>query len=129
MFSHVMVGSDDIDASKRFYDALFTATGGREGRIDPKGRLVYASKTGIFLVTKPIDGQPASCGNGTTIGFSVDSPEQARAWHEAGIKAGGTAIEDPPGVRSGLGMNLYLAYLRDPSGNKVCALHRLPEDG
>ncbi len=129
MFSHVMVGSNDIDQSKKFYDALFTATGGREGRVDPKGRLVYLNNGGIFLVTPPIDGQPATHGNGTTIGFAVDSPEQAQAWEQAGIAAGGTAIEDPPGVRSGMGVNLYLAYLRDPSGNKLCALHRLPADG
>lgn len=128
MFSHVMVGSNDLDASKKFYDAIFTATGGREGKVDPKGRLVYVNNGGIFLVTPPIDGQPATHGNGTTIGFAVDSPEQAQAWEQAGVAAGGTAIEDPPGVRSGSGINLYLAYLRDPSGNKLCALHRLPAD-
>ena len=128
MFSHVMVGSNDIDASKKFYDAIFTATGGKEGRVDPKGRIVYLNNGGIFLVTPPIDGQPATHGNGTTIGFAVDGPEQAQAWEEAGVAAGGTAIEDPPGVRSGMGVNLYLAYLRDPSGNKLCALHRMPAD-
>jgi len=128
MFSHVMVGSNDIEASKKFYDAVFTATGGREGRLDPKGRLVYLNNGGIFIVTPPIDGGPATCGNGSTIGFAVDSPEAAQAWEQAGIAAGGTAIEDPPGVRSGAGVNLYLAYLRDPSGNKLCALHRLPAD-
>ena len=128
MFSHVMVGSNDIDASKKFYDAIFTATGGREGKLDPKGRLVYVNNGGIFLVTPPIDGQPATHGNGTTIGFAVDGPEQAQAWEQAGVAAGGTAIEDPPGIRSGMGVNLYLAYLRDPSGNKLCALHRLPAD-
>ena len=128
MYSHVMVGSNDIDASKTFYDAIFTAAGGKEGRLDPKGRLVYLNNGGIFLVTPPIDGQPATCGNGSTIGFAVDGPEQAQAWEKAGVANGGTAIEDPPGVRSGNGMNLYLAYLRDPSGNKLCALHRLPAD-
>ena len=128
MYSHVMVGSNDLDASKKFYDAIFTATGGREGRLDPKGRLVYVNNGGIFLVSPPIDGQPATHGNGTTIGFAVDGPEQAQAWEQAGVAAGGTAIEDPPGVRSGMGVNLYLAYLRDPSGNKLCALHRLPAD-
>jgi catechol 2,3-dioxygenase-like lactoylglutathione lyase family enzyme len=126
MFSHMMVGSNDLDRSKKFYDALFTATGGRPGRVDDKGRLIYLNNGGIFMVTKPIDGQPASHGNGCTVGFAVDSPEQADAWHQAGLAAGGTAIEDPPGVRSGSGMSLYLAYLRDPDGNKLCALHRMP---
>ena len=128
MYSHVMVGSNDIDASKKFYDAVFTAIGGKEGRVDPNGRLMYLNKGGVFMVTPPIDGQPATCGNGSTIGFAVDSPEQAEAWEKAGVAAGGTAIEDPPGVRSQLGFNLYLAYLRDPSGNKICAMHRLPND-
>lgn len=126
MFSHMMVGSNDLERSKTFYDALFTATGGKPGRIDEKGRIVYLNNGGIFIVTKPIDSQPATHGNGCTVGFAVDGPEQAHAWHEAGLAAGGTAIEDPPGVRSGSGMSLYLAYLRDPDGNKLCALHRMP---
>jgi catechol 2,3-dioxygenase-like lactoylglutathione lyase family enzyme len=128
MFSHVMIGSNDIDRSKKFYDALFTATGGREGRVDPKGRVMYLKDGGIFIITRPIDGQPATHGNGCTLGFSVTGPEQAHAWHEAGIAAGGTPIEDAPGVRSGMGVNLYLAYLRDPDGNKLCAMHRMPAD-
>jgi len=128
MYSHVMLGSNDLDRSKTFYDALFAATGGKEGKIDPKGRLVYVNNGGILLITKPIDGGAASHGNGSTIGFAVDGPEQAQAWEKAGVAAGGTAIEDPPGVRSGSGVNLYLAYLRDPDGNKLCALHRLPSD-
>ena len=126
MYSHMMVGSNDIQRSKTFYDAIFAATGGTEGMIDPKGRLIYAKDGAMFLVTPPIDGQPATGGNGMTIGFAVTGPEQAHAWHEAGVAAGGKAIEDPPGKRSGGGMNLYLAYLRDPDGNKLCALHRLP---
>jgi len=132
MFSHVMVGSNDLDRSKRFYDALFESIGGKagrkDGRKDDKERLMYVHNGAAFLVTPPIDGQPATHGNGSTIGFAVDGPEQAQAWEKAGVAAGGTAIEDPPGVRSGSGVNLYLAYLRDPDGNKLCALHRLPSD-
>ena len=128
MYSHVMLGSNDLDRSKKFYDALFAATGGKEGRVDPRGRLVYVNNGGILLITKPIDGEAATPGNGSTVGFAVDGPEQAQAWEQAGVAAGGTAIEDPPGVRSGSGMNLYLAYLRDPDGNKLCALHRLPSE-
>ena len=126
MYSHVMLGSNDLDASKKFYDALFAATGGKEGKVDPKGRLVYVNNGGILLITKPIDGQPATNGNGSTIGFAVDGPEQADAWEKAGVAAGGTAIEDPPGVRQGSFGPLYLAYMRDPDGNKLCALHRMP---
>lgn len=125
MYSHNMVGANDLDASKKFYDATFEAIGGKPGFIDPKGRIIYVHKDGLFLVTAPIDGQPATAGNGTTVGFAMDNPEQADAWHRAGLENGGTAIEDPPGVREGGGMSMYLAYLRDPAGNKLCALHRM----
>jgi catechol 2,3-dioxygenase-like lactoylglutathione lyase family enzyme len=124
MYSHMMVGSNDIDRSKKFYDALFVSMGGRSGSKDPRGRLIYAHNGGMFLVTPPIDGQPATHGNGCTVGFAM-TPEQADAWHTAGVANGGTAIEDAPGVREGGGMKMYLAYLRDPDGNKLCALHRL----
>ena len=126
MFSHVMVGSNDVGRSKSFYDALFASVGAKPGRQDDKGRLSYAHKGAVFMVTPPIDGQPATKGNGSTIGFALDSPEQVHAWHEAGAESGGTAIEDPPGIRQGSFGPLYLAYLRDPDGNKLCALHRMP---
>lgn len=128
MFSHVMVGSNDIDRSKRFYDALFTAVGGKPGRKDDKGRLSYLYKGALFMVSTPIDGQPATHGNGSTIGVTLDSPEQVQAWHEAGVAAGGTSVEDPPGIRQGAFGPLYLAYLRDPDGNKLCGLLRMPVD-
>jgi len=88
-------------------------------------RIFYRTQTGIFAVTKPIDGQPATYANGATIGFAAATPEQADAWHAAGVANGGTSIEDPPGVREGGLGKLYLAYLRDPDGNKICALHRM----
>lgn len=125
MFSHMMVGSNDLARSKKFYDALLATTGAKPGFEDPQGRLIYANKGSMFLVSKPIDGEPATVANGATIGFAVDSPEAAKAWHRAGVENGGTAIEDDPGVREGGGMKLYLAYLRDPDGNKLCALHRV----
>ncbi|MEO6114726.1 MAG: VOC family protein [Sphingomicrobium sp.] len=128
MYSHVMIGSNDVGRSKQFYDALFTAIGGREGRQDERGRLMYMHNGGIFMVTPPIDGEPATHGNGATVGFAMDGPEQAAAWHDAGVAAGGTSIEDPPGLRQGSFGPLYLAYLRDPDGNKLCALHRMPTE-
>lgn len=126
MFSHVMVGSNDIDRSKKFYDAVFGAMGGKPGVVDAKGRLIYQHNGGLFLVSKPIDGKPATAANGGTVGFAVESPDQANAWHKAGVANGGTAIEDPPGIRQGGGGGMYLAYLRDPDGNKLCALRRMP---
>ena len=128
MFSHIMVGSNDIDRSRRFYDALFAAVGAKPGRTDDKGRLSYLHNGALFMVSRPIDGQPACFANGGTIGFNLSSPEQVRAWHEAGIEAGGRSIEDPPGPRQGTFGPLYLAYLRDPDGNKLCGLHRLPTE-
>jgi catechol 2,3-dioxygenase-like lactoylglutathione lyase family enzyme len=125
MFSHMMVGSNDIARSKTFYDALFAAMDGRPAIEDAKGRLVYLHNKGIFMVSRPLDGQAATHANGATVGFSMADTAQVDAWHKAGVENGGTSIEDPPGVRpSDLG-ELYLAYLRDPEGNKLCAVHRI----
>ena len=126
MFSHVMVGADDIAASKTFYDAALGALGIPPGVVDAWGRVVYAHAGGRFLVTLPINGEPATAANGSTIGFAAASPETADAWHAAGLANGGTAIESPPGIRHATeGRTLYLAYLRDPAGNKLCASHRI----
>ena len=119
-----MLGSNDIERSKRFYDALFGAIGGSPGTIDPRGRLMYAHNGGRFMLSKPIDGQPACHANGGTIGFAAPSPEALMAWHAAGVAHGGTAIEDPPGPRQGPAGTVHLAYLRDPDGNKIVAVHR-----
>lgn len=126
MFSHVILGANDIEASKAFYDATLATLGVAPGSIDAKGRVFYRTSTGILGITKPINGEPATCANGGTIGFAASSPDLVDAWHAAGIAAGGKTCEDPPGVRAMGEMKLYLAYLRDPAGNKLCALHRLP---
>ena len=125
MFSHVMVGANDVSASKTFYDAILGAIGIPPGKLDAKGRVFYMTKTGVFAISKPINGESACSANGSTIGFSVDSPEQGEAWHAAGLANGGTACEDPPGLREGGMGTLFLAYLRDPAGNKICALKRM----
>lgn len=124
MFSHIMVGSSDLERSKKFYDAVLGALGVAPGFVD-RHRVFWRTKTGTFGVSIPIDGKPCTFANGGTIGFAVDSAEQANAWHAAGLANGGTAIEDPPGVREGGAMKMYLAYLRDPDGNKICALQRM----
>ena len=125
MFSHIMVGSNDIERSRAFYDALFSAIGAKPGRQDEKG-VNYLHNGALFMVRPPLNGNEATHGNGSTIGFTIDSPEQVEAWHAAGVGAGGTSIENPPGVREGTFGPLYLAYLRDPDGNKLCGLHRMP---
>ena len=118
MFSHIMVGANDFAASKKFYDAILGTLGVSAGKIDPKGRAVYATSAGVFMITKPIDGKLATGANGGTIGFAGTSSKQIDEWHSAGLANNGTACEDPPGARGGY----YLAYLKDPSGNKLCAL-------
>ena len=125
MYSHMFVGSNDIDRSKKFYDAVLGTLGIGPGVVDDKGRVFYMAPTGIFGITKPIDGKAATHANGGTIGFACASPEQADAWHAAGVAHGGTPCENPPGIRDGAAGKFYIAYLRDPDGNKICALHRM----
>ena len=121
MFSHVMVGVNDLETSRKFYDAVLGTLGIAPG-VANKSRYFYRSPTGTFGITTPINGESACHGN--TIGFTVDSPEQGAAFHAAGVANGGTTCEDPPGFREGPTGKLYLAYLRDPAGNKLCALYR-----
>jgi catechol 2,3-dioxygenase-like lactoylglutathione lyase family enzyme len=123
MFSHVMVGVKDLEVSKKFYDALLGTIGVGPG-VANRERYFYRSPSGVFAITKPIDGAPATYANGGTIGFAMQSPEQCNAFHAAGVANGGTTIEDPPGFREGPAGKLYLCYLRDPDGNKICGLHR-----
>jgi catechol 2,3-dioxygenase-like lactoylglutathione lyase family enzyme len=125
MFSHVLVGSNDPEAARQFYDAALGALGVPPASgPDPKGRYWWRTERGAFAVGKPIDGDPACHANGGTIGFLAKTPEMVQAFHDAGVAAGGRSIEDPPGERQGPFGKLILSYLRDPDGNKVCALHR-----
>jgi catechol 2,3-dioxygenase-like lactoylglutathione lyase family enzyme len=126
MFSHVMIGTDDLDRAKAFYDKLLGTLGIPPAIVD-RHRIFYRTKAGTFAVSKPINGEPATPANGGTIGFLAKSPEEADAWHATGVANGATSCEDPPGVRDMNGMKLYLAYLRDPDGNKLCAMHRIRE--
>lgn len=125
MFSHVMIGANDLNRAKSFYDGLLGSLGARPALVDGH-RIFYMHNGGVFAVSEPINGEPATFANGGTVGFACDSPEQVEAWHAAGLAAGGTTCEDPPGVRAGPMGRLYLAYLRDPDGNKLCAMHRMP---
>ena len=124
MFSHVMIGTNDLPKAKAFYDAVLGTLGVKPGFVD-RHRVFWRTPTGVFSVTTPIDGKPATIGNGGTVGFAVTGPEQADAWHAAGVANGGSTCEDPPGIRSGGMGQMYLAYLRDPDGNKLCALKRM----
>ena len=128
MFSHVMVGSNDIERSKRFYDAALGVLGVAEPIRNKAStghtRLFYRHDGGTFCVTEPINGEPASFANGGTIAFKCTSPEQVREFHDTAVAHGGTSIEGPPGLRDGKVGAMHRAYVRDPDGNKLCALHR-----
>jgi len=125
-----MVGTNDIERSKQFYDAVLGVLGAGEPLSNTAGtghrRLFYRHDGSTFCVTEPINGEAASFANGGTIGFKCGSPEQVQAFHQAALAHGGTSIEDPPGLREGKLGAMYLAYVRDPDGNKLCALHRPP---
>ena len=125
MFSHILVGTNDVLAAKKFYDAVMGTLGITSGDLnEEKQRVYYRSPEGSLIVTKPIDGNPASVGNGSTIGFKCASAEQAKAFHDAAIVAGGTSIEEPPGWRVNGNKKMFLAYVRDLDGNKLNAIFR-----
>jgi catechol 2,3-dioxygenase-like lactoylglutathione lyase family enzyme len=123
MFSHVMLGTNDLEVSKKFYDAVLGALGLGPG-VANKNRYFYRSPTGSFAITTPVNGEPATHGNGSPTGCNAPAWQHGDAFQPAGVATGGTTCEDPPGLREGGAVKLYLAYLRDPDGNKLCALHR-----
>lgn len=125
MFNHVMVGANDIDESKYFYDAVLGALGISPGVKDSEVRCRYHESNGVFMIKVPINGEPATSGNGSTIGFAAKNTAAVDSWHAAGVANGGSTCEDPPGVRNSGKFRVYLAYLRDPAGNKLCAAHRM----
>ncbi len=128
MFSHVMVGTNDIERSKRFYNAVLGVLGVpkplQNTNATGQSRLFYRHDGNTFCVSEPINGEPATFANGGTIGFKCNSPEQVSQFHDVAIAQGGTSVEDPPGLREGKLGAMHLAYVRDPDGNKLCALHR-----
>ncbi|HYF22626.1 MAG TPA: VOC family protein [Caulobacteraceae bacterium] len=125
MFTHVTLGANDMEASRRFYDAVLGALGVPPGVQDDKGRWWWRTSRGAFAITRPLDGGPACHANGGTLGFAAADPDAVQAFHRAGVENGGASCEDPPGLRQGGPFgDLHLAYLRDPAGNKICALHR-----
>lgn len=125
MFSHIMIGTNDLEKSRQFYDSVLGAIGVKPGVLD-RHRVFWRASTGTFSVSKPIDGEPSTCANGATIGFNMDSPEQADRFHAAALANGAQTVEDPPGWRGGPN-GIYLCYFRDPDGHKICGLHRPPK--
>ncbi len=133
MFNHILVGSNDIERSKRFYDAVLAVLGAgpavRNRAATGHLRLFYRHDGCVFGVSEPINGGAATFANGGTIAFKCSSPEQVKAFHDVAVAHGGTSIEDPPGLRNGDLGPMHLAYVRDPDGNKLCAIHRVRDAG
>jgi catechol 2,3-dioxygenase-like lactoylglutathione lyase family enzyme len=127
MFSHVAVGTNDLARARHFYSALLGVLGYEGAPLDTNAH-VYSSRGGFLKIALPINGEPATPGNGATIGFLCADPNLVELWHAVGLAHGGRAIEDPPGIRHSPFGPLYLAYLRDPDGNKLCAFHRVSTD-
>lgn len=125
MFSHIMIGTNDLERAKAFYDALLGTLGVPPGLVD-RHRVFWRTPAGVFSVSRPIDGEAATVANGSTVGFGCASAEQVDAWHAAGVAGGAVTCEEPPGWREGSVGRLYLAYLRDPDGHKLCGMHRPP---
>jgi catechol 2,3-dioxygenase-like lactoylglutathione lyase family enzyme len=123
MFTHVFLGARDLEASRKFYDAALGALGHAPGA-SAGSRYVYHTPTGTFGITTPINGEPATFGNGNTLGFAAKSEAEVDAFHAAGVAHGGVTCEEPPGPRTNPAFTYYIAYLRDPAGNKICAMCR-----
>lgn len=129
MLSHVGVGTNDLQKAKKFYDAVLAVIGSDEGVVETvqsgHKRLVYSDGKDLFLVSEPINGQPATIGNGVTVGFLCRSEEEVVKFHDVAVANGGVSIEDPPGLRAHSGF--YLGYVRDLDGNKLCAFYNPPK--
>jgi catechol 2,3-dioxygenase-like lactoylglutathione lyase family enzyme len=128
MFNHIVIGSNDLERSRRFYNAVLGALGAGEPTQNRAqsghNRLFYRHDGGVLCVSEPINGEEATVANGGTIGFRCGSPEQVQEFHDIAVAHGGVSIEDPPGLREGGLGSLYLAYVRDPDGHKLCAIYR-----
>ena len=128
MLNHTMIGSNDIQRTKKFYDAVLGVLGAGPAmeHVNDTGqtRLFYIHDGSTFGISEPINGEPATVANGATIGFICNSPEQLQEFHDAAIANGGTTSEDPPGVREGSMGTMYLCYFLDPDGHKICGIHR-----
>jgi catechol 2,3-dioxygenase-like lactoylglutathione lyase family enzyme len=118
MFTHMTIGTNDLKRAEKFYDAVMTAIGNKNlGKMNENATM-YGKQSPQFIVLKPVNGLPATSANGGTIGFAAPNRAAVHAFHEAGLKNGGTD-EGKPGPRA-FTPTAYASYLRDPDGNKIC---------
>ncbi|MFL2840526.1 MAG: VOC family protein [Pseudohongiellaceae bacterium] len=126
MFTHVCVGTNDLQKSKEFYDAVLGSLGIENGKVLGDRGCMYSHDGGNFLVLKPSNGEAATYANGGTIGFVAAGAAAVDAAYTAGMNNGGND-EGEPGKRPNAPGNAYGAYLRDPMGNKLSFYCQLPE--
>jgi len=126
IFTHVCVGTNDLELARRFYDAALEPLGIRYlGSFLDQG-VGYGRTLPELLVLRPLEGKAAAPAVGGTIGFQAPSRDAVDRFHAAGLAAGG-ADEGTPGPRGAV-PHAYGAYLRDPDGNKICAYCFKPQE-
>ncbi len=128
MLNHVMIGSNDIEKTRNFYNSVLSVLGAGDAmeHVNETGqtRLFYIHDGSTFSISEPVNGEPVSIANGSTIGFVCDSPEQVKEFHDIAVANGGISVEDPPGPRDGTMGLMHLCYFLDPDGHKICGIHR-----
>lgn len=124
MISYTTLGTNDMQRSIAFYDAVFATIGGTRTDTSPTWTgYVRAGDRGKFFLTRPFDRAAATAGNGQMLAFLADDRAAVDAFHAAALAHQGTC-EGPPGVREGMNPVFYAAYVRDPDGNKLCVYVR-----
>ena len=133
MIAYVTVGADDLVRAQRFYDSFLPALGYRLEKVHgdlsyipqmPAGQSVALPD---LYVKAPFDGQSASVGNGSMVAFEAHRQSQVRDLHAAALAAGGSD-DGAPGFRDAYGADFYVAYLRDPQGNKIALFSCNPDE-
>jgi len=120
MYTHTTIGSNDLERARSFYDAVLAPLEVKRAK-DMDTASIWASESGqMLIVLNPTNGEPATVGNGVTIGFQAPSRKAVDEFHAAGLSAGGKD-EGAPGPR-GFAPNAYAGYLRDLDGNKIVAV-------
>jgi len=117
IISHISVGTNNFDQAVAFYDKVLPTLGCKKIMEHP-GAAAYGRAFPEFWVQTPIDGKPATVGNGSHIGFIADSKQAVHAFHEAALQAGGTD-DGAPGPRPDYTDAYYGCFIRDPDGNKI----------
>jgi len=124
IFTHATVGVNNLEKSRGFYDGVLGALGLKR-LFDIDDRSGYGAQAPEFMIIRPINGQPAACGNGQTLGFAAANRAAVDAFHKEALARGGKD-EGAPGLRP-MVPNMYAAYIRDLDGNKLTAISFTPE--